>query len=262
MTKKRIHLLYGILVSVSAAVAGICLIVACVNLYDFQAESFTRESVAQAFRPIAIWVYICLALVIGGILLNLLSPAESEKLPVQKQYGTILEKLHQKADITKCDPLLQEKIRKQQALRKTHTVISYVLLGLFGSIALALCTAVIFFYSIHKSAEEVNTAVIIAMTILVPSFVIPFAYAVFAKYFKQRSMIKEIELVKQAIANGHTAQAQVNVPAVQKNNAAKIIRYMILGIAVVILVGGFLFGGTADVLAKAAAICTECVGLG
>jgi hypothetical protein len=132
MIKKRIHLLYGIAVSVSAVIAGICLIVACVDLYDFQAGSFSRESVAQAFKPIAFWVYLCLALVVGGIILNLFSPADPKKMPVQKQYGTILQNLQKKVDITKCDPLLCREILQQQNSRRTHKIISFVILGICG----------------------------------------------------------------------------------------------------------------------------------
>ncbi|MBQ8769226.1 MAG: thioredoxin [Oscillospiraceae bacterium] len=40
------------------------------------------------------------------------------------------------------------------------------------------------------------------------------------------------------------------------------IRLAVLGLALGVIVGGFVAGGTADVLAKAVAICTECVGLG
>ena len=69
-------------------------------------------------------------------------------------------------------------------------------------------------------------------------------------------------LVKQAIAAGAVADAPKPVPAAKKETLVTVLRYSILGIALIVLIGGFLFGGTADVLAKAAAICTECVGLG
>ncbi|MBR6562374.1 MAG: thioredoxin [Clostridia bacterium] len=41
-----------------------------------------------------------------------------------------------------------------------------------------------------------------------------------------------------------------------------IIRICLLLAAVAVLIYGLTSGGTADVLAKAKAICTECVGLG
>ena len=74
-------------------------------------------------------------------------------------------------------------------------------------------------------------------------------------------MRREIELVKKAIAVG--AKAESVLPKKDKKQTIIFLaRYGILAIAVVVLVAGFCFGGTADVLAKAAAICTECVGLG
>ncbi|MBQ8627442.1 MAG: thioredoxin [Agathobacter sp.] len=42
----------------------------------------------------------------------------------------------------------------------------------------------------------------------------------------------------------------------------RITRCAILAIGVFFLVYGFITGGTADVLAKAINICTECIGLG
>ena len=261
MAKKRIHLIYSILVSVSAVIAGICLIAACVKLYNFQPGSFSRESVAQAFRPIAVWVYICLALAVGGILFNIISPADPKKLQVQKQYGTILANLQKKVDIFQCDPALFKAILRQQNSRKIHTIISYVLLALFGSIALSVCSMIIIYYAREKT-NEMNEAVILAMMVFLPYLFIPFGYGIFVKYFKKHSIAKEIELMKKALAEGAAADSLPAQPAAEKGTGIKIIRYAILGIAIAIFVGGFIFGGTADVLAKAAAICTECVGLG
>ena len=75
-------------------------------------------------------------------------------------------------------------------------------------------------------------------------------------------MKKEIELVKQAIAAGASA-ANVPSPApIHSEKPANIAKYAILAVSLGILIYGIFAGGTADVLAKAAAICTECVGLG
>ena len=256
MIKKRIHLLYGIAVSVSAVIAGICLIVACVDLYDFQAGSFSRESVAQAFKPIAFWVYLCLALVVGGIILNLFSPADPKKMPVQKQYGTILQNLQKKVDITKCDPLLCREILQQQNSRRTHKIISFVILG--------ICGLGFLFYALNGKnyPSDANAAVVQAMALFFPCLLLPFGYALFTAYHRKRSITKEIELLKKALAGGAAAETMPDKPTAEKDTATKIVRYAILGIAIAVFVGGFLFGGTADVLAKAAAICTECVGLG
>lgn len=256
MTKKRIHLIYSIVLSVLLAIAGICLIVACVGIYNFKPGSFSRESVAAAFQNVALPVYLCLGWIIGGIVLDLVIPVSEKKRPAHKQYGTILEKLQKKVDITKCEPALCRAILKEQQARTTHTII--------GGVLLVVCSGIFLFYALNGSnyPGDANTAVVQAMKLFLPCLLIPFGYAVFTAYFKNRSICKEIDLLKQAIANGAQADSPAPVPAEKKETAVVIFRYAILGIAVAVLIGGFVFGGTGDVLAKAAAICTECVGLG
>lgn len=257
MTKKRIHLIYGILVSAAAVIAGICLIVACVGIYRSGDHPFTRESVAAAFAEIAIPVYIFLALVIGGFILDLFLPRENPKLPVQKQYGVILERLHKKLDLDRCDPALSKAIRREQSVRRLH---GYICLGL-----LAVCSIIFLCYGLnidHFHKEDMNGSMIRAMYLFIPCLVIPFGYGVFTAYWSRRSIQKEIELVKQALAAGAPAPA-VQSPAPRRGEkGVNIAKYAILTVSLIILIYGFIAGGTADVLAKAAAICTECVGLG
>ena len=77
-TKKRIHLVYGIAVGAISILAGICLIAACLNIYYSGVASdagqiYTRQVVAESFTKIAIPVYSCLVLVIGGMIFNWLN---------------------------------------------------------------------------------------------------------------------------------------------------------------------------------------------
>lgn len=255
MTKKRIHLLYGILVSASAIIAGICLMVACVGIYRSGSSPFTRDSIAAAFDTVAVPVYICLALVIGGFLLNLFYPYEGNRAPVPKQYETILANLQKKVDITQCDANLCKAILTQQRSRRGHTWVAYTLL--------ALCSFIFLRFALNGQnyPADANEAVVTAMILFFPCLLIPFGYGVFAAYHKKRSIQKEIELVKQAIAAGATGSVQ-NVPAKRSYKAGAFTKYAILAVSLAILIYGFVAGGTADVLAKAAAICTECVGLG
>ncbi len=256
MTKKRIHLIYGILLSAAAIIAGICLIAACVGIYRSGPSPFSRDSIAAAFQTIAIPVYIFLALVIGGIGLDFFYPMEKGKLSVPKQYATILANLQKKVDITKCDPDLCKAILKQQRSRRMHTFISYVLL--------ALCSYVFLRFALNGQnyPADANQAVVTAMLLFFPCLLVPFGYGIFAAYQKERSIRKEIELVKQAIAAGAIAETVTNQPAKTGLKTGEIAKYAILTVSIAILVYGFVAGGTADVLAKAAAICTECVGLG
>ena len=256
MTKKRIHLIYGILLSVSAILAGICLIAACVGIYRSGPSPFSRDSIAAAFQTVAVPVYIFLALVIAGFLLDIFYPQDSGKQPVKKQYETILANLQKKVDITKCDPELCKAVFKQQYSRRVHTRIAYTLL--------ALCSFIFLRYALNgqNHPEDANQAVVTAMLLFFPCLLIPFGYGVFTAYWKNRSIQKEIELVRQAIAAGAVLEAAAEPPVKAGLKSGEIAKYAILAVSVAILVYGFAAGGTADVLAKAAAICTECVGLG
>ena len=84
MTKKRIHKIYGIVLSAVLIIAGICLIAACVGIYLSGDKPFSPASVAAAFSGIAIPVYLCLALIVGGLILDGFFPEEVKKLPAEK----------------------------------------------------------------------------------------------------------------------------------------------------------------------------------
>lgn len=254
MTKKYLHLLYGILLSAAIVISGICLIVACVNVYDFQAGSFSRESVAAAFDRIQIPVYCCLALVIIGFLIDAFSFREA-KLKPEKQYATILQNLCRKLDITKCPPELIQAIRKLRTWRMAWH-------GCSAGI-LVFCSCLFLGYCVNGShyPDDANTAVLQAMPLFFTCLALPCCSAIITAYHKRCSIKKEIELVKKALAQGAAADT-VAAKQAQRQTGVAIARYCILAIAAAVLIAGFCFGGTADVLAKAAAICTECVGLG
>lgn len=257
MTKKRIHLIYSIVLSAVLAVAGICLIVACVGIYNSGDRPFSREAVAAAFSGIAVPVYLCLALVIGGFILDGFSPAEKKKPGAEKQYGTILARLHGKLDMEHCDESLRKAILAQQKARKTHRIIGFSLLAA-GSV-LFLCYGL---DSRNFHQTDITGSMIKAMYLFIPCLAVPFGYGVFSAFFSRASMKKETELVKQAIAAGSQAPAAKKEAAKADGKKLMLLRYALLGIGIGILVYGFFAGGTNDVLTKAVNICTECVGLG
>ena len=170
-------------------------------------------------------------------------------------FDTILQNLWKKLDITKCEPTLAKAIHKKRVWRLVLRGSSAGVLVFFSCLFLG--------YSLNAQhyPDDANAAVLQAMPLFIVCLAIPFCLAVFTAYHKKISMRREIELVKQALADGASAENST-AAKVKKQTGVYAIRYTILAIAVVILVAGFCFGGTADVLAKAAAICTECVGLG
>ena len=234
MTEKtivRIKNLYGWVLSASIFAAGICLIAACVGIYHDGA--FSREAVAIAFANIRIPVYLCLGLVLGSLPLALL-PGEQPKKTIRKQYAMILARLSETADLSATDPSLRSEILRQRNRRQLHRGITA------ASTAIALAVFLIYCLSgdrFHQS--EITPSMIRAMCVLVPGLVIAGGYGIFTGYFCQASMIREIELLKQA-AKGGKADLQ------PKDRQLARLRTAVLVIAVAALVFGFSTGGTKE----------------
>lgn len=258
MTKQlstRIRKIYGIVQSVAIAAAGICLMTACVSIYSLGDHPFSREVVADTFSGIAIPVYLCLGLIAGGFILDLVLPRDTVKLSAGKQHALVLKRLHSKTDLSQCDESLCSAVQSQQKSRSLHKKVSTVLL---------LCASVIFLtYALNPNnfhRSEINSSMIRAMYVLLPCLAVSFGYAVFSAYHAISSMEKEIELLKQAGSEAKKAASEI--PPVQHCKCLRTVRTIVLLVGVVFLIYGFWAGGTADVLTKAVNICTECVGLG
>ena len=79
-TKMRILRIYSILLGVVIVIAGLCLMAACVSIYNSGDQPYSHESVALAFSKIAIPVLACVAMIILGFVLNfLLAPVDEIK---------------------------------------------------------------------------------------------------------------------------------------------------------------------------------------
>ena len=246
MTNKRIHQIYSILLSVVTVVAGICLMVACVGIYNSGDRPYSPEAVSAAFSSIAIPVYICLALVIGGFALDGLFPAPKDKSIPPNQYEAMLNKLYLNAT---------EEQKNSQA-RKNRRLHSYISLGL-----LALGSVIFLAYALNGNnfdTKGVTDSMIKAMYVLLPCMAVPFGYSVFASYYAKASIQKEIEALKNAGCTMGKAPAVVD----NTEKAVSIVKWALLGVGIAILVFGFVTGGTSDVLTKAVNLCTECIGLG
>lgn len=245
MTKKRIHQVYGIVLSVVAVIAGICLIAACISIYKTGDRPFTPEKVRAAFTTIAIPLYLCAGLVIGGFILDGFFPALKEKKPPVKQYDALLEKQYRKS------PALRN--NRERCSRLIH---NYTALGL-----LALGSVIFLCYGMNGAnfdTHDITGSIVKAMYVLLPCMAVPFCYAVFAVYYGKASMKRELELLKKA-------EPTDAAPAASKKACRcplMAIRWAVLALGVFLLVFGFCTGGTQDVLTKAVNICTECVGLG
>lgn len=253
-TIKLLRLAYGIVTGIFAVVSGICLIAACIGIYRSGGDQiYTVQKVTEAFSGISGLVYFSVALILGGLVLDLALPADSKKKKAEKNYAATLERLLEKRDMDTCDPALKDAILHERKLRRQDRILSLLLLAV-GSIAFL-------FYGADPAnfhQTQINASMAKAVTLLAAYLVVPFVFAVCTVYRGKRSLQKEIELVKQIPAG----ERIVSEPAKTNCRAQNVVRWVVLGAAVILLVYGFIAGGTADVLTKAVNICTECVGLG
>ena len=248
--KETIHRTYGLVLSIALAVAGVLLMVGCLQIYRSGAKPFTPESVAATFSGIALPVYVCVGLIFLGFALDGFLPLPKKAPKVQRQPEVILQRLH-----SKLGGNVSQAILREQRSRKLHRVITLGLL-VAGSIAF-LC------YGANPAnfhQSEITESMQKAMYVLLPCMAVPFGYGVFTAFYAKASMEREIVLAKQAAAQAQATEKPEAAAPCEKG--VVILRWAILCFGLVIALYGLFAGGTNDVLTKAINICTECVGLG
>ena len=246
--------IYHILLTAALIAAGGCLIWGCLNIYFSGGQQiYTLEKISATFRTVAVPIYIAVALTVGSFLLELILPTPKKKKG-GKNEDAILSSLQSRADLNKCgDKELCRVILSLRRQRKALTIISMVLLAVFSIFFLLYALNG---HNFHES--DFNGSMIRAAIVWAVCLVIPFAFGIIAAYMSRSAVRTEIGLLKQ-VALGKKPD---KLPAKDRKKAMTVIRLSIVAAAAVLIVVGALGGGWVDVLTKAAAICTECVGLG
>lgn len=246
--------IYNILHSASIIIAGVCLMAGCLSIYSLGDGAYSRQIVAETFSKISLPVYLCLILTIIGFIWDFIVPSKPEKEKKFKPYAHLIDRLTAKKDLRNCDETLLNAIYKERKARKLHTLIRTIIICISGAIFL------VYALNSNNYQTDINASVIKAMWLLIPCLIIPCAYSVFTAYHNEKSLKKEIDLIKKAPAKNDVEEIQDNTSKSEK--AVNIMRLALLFVGIGILLYGYFAGGTADVLTKAINICTECIGLG
>ncbi len=255
MTSKRIRTIYGIVLSCALVLAGLCLIGACLDLYLEGGEPvYSAQKVAAAFRPIAIPVYLALALTLGGFLLELALPARKDKVRTEKNRALILENLHKKQDISLCgDAKLRTAVAREQAQRRWNDRLTLILLGLGAAVLLVYSNTAHFPNDAHITAAVLRGSLVMA-----GCFLLPFGFGIYGAYANRRSMDREIGLMKLV-----AAPRQESLPEkLRRDTLLRYGKWALLALALVMILLGYSMDGWRSVVTKAVNICRECVGLG
>ena len=262
-TKGRIHLVYGILLSVLILTVGVCFALSCVSIYQSGDSPFTRESITAHFDRIAIPTYLCIAGVIGGAVLGLVLPVDGGRVKSRRDPEDALNKLAVRLDLPSCDEATAAALRSERKWRRRVTVILTVLAGVTLLPALLWCVN-----PAHFSVENLNADIKTAAAFVIPCAAVSLGLLVGATLLRHASVARETAAVKAALATGKGIAKPVEKSNSDKRKLTADPRFVwgvrgaIFVVGVVFIVLGIFNGGMADVLGKAIRICTECIGLG
>lgn len=264
---KRTHLIYGISLSVVVILAALSLILSCYNIYDGGDGEFSREIVAEQFSRIAVLVYICLAGIVGGVILSICLPVVKESdgkenikhLKAHPNFYMTRERLAKKVDLATCSPELAKKIKTERIKRAVSAGICAVVCAI-AAIPLLLRISNPQNYDKYQINESIIPAVAFTLIWCVCALIFCLALSILVR----ASQKVEISYLKEAISLGATAPKKTDdtSKAKKKKIITWSVRGVILAVAIVFIVVGIFNGGMADVLGKAIRLCTECIGLG
>ena len=266
---RKVHLIYGIVLSVIIIVTGICFIVSCIDIYKSGMRPFTYESISAHFMAIIVPVVLCIVGIVGGMVVSCF-PLEKPKIKGFIDTGITLKKMTAKIDISKCDAEAQSKITRERKIRKYS---NYLCID-----AIVVSLAISLIYVLNKSnfpAIDINAEMVNAMLFVIPCAIVSIASIYANVMICTASTVRELEVVKQALRSGQQSNKPTTAAGgpppltvtggyVSGQNEKILLgaRLTIFVLAVAFIVIGIFNGGMADVLQKAINICTECIGLG
>lgn len=249
----KFHKPLRIILSAAILLTGLCLITACLGIFLSGIQPFSRESVAAAFRSIAIPLFLGLGISVICILAELLLPRSEEAQTPGRHLPMLLKRAQNRTDLSLCDAELRSEILALRSTRKLYHCT--------GMVILALSTVLFFTYGLNLRNYHptyIDQTMIRALYWLVPCTVVPFVYGLFAAGKNRISMAKELALLKSAPKG-----SRIPVPrhsGHEKRDFVLRVGFLMLGLG--FLIWGIFTGGARDVLTKAANICSECIGLG
>ena len=251
---KRNHLIYGIIAAVLLVALGVALIVACRGIYISGPRPYTREAIGGNLRDMSVLLYLNLAAIVGGIVLNIALPLPRAKTKAIRDELVTMQKLAAKAGTPNEEQ--KKALEKLQGKRWLYPVLTA---GIFGGL-MGRPT----FYLLNRGnfpAADPTAEIMAAALIVLPPALIGLVLCCVCTVLTKRVILKETEIYKQIIASGNKV-TPAPAPDTGKPVLLKTIRFIVLAAALVFIVVGIFNGSANDVLTKAIKICTECIGLG
>lgn len=263
--KRLLKSIYAVCFSVLTAVVGMLFIIQVCSIFrSAERAAFTRESISQHFKQIAVPVIFWTLALVVNIVLGYLYPEQKEKV---KPYFTANDRIKR----------LQKRLPNDAKVlrwQKTDTVGAVI-----GAIAAAFALSAVIVslvYLLDKSYTPVlnetiftghNGAADRLVRVLIwcgGGMFLIVAAVLFNEYFAR----KKEEKIKREIAENAAKGVRVSAKKQEKktwryaNLTLWSARGVVAIVGIVFVITGIFNGGMADVLKKAINICTQCIGLG
>ena len=267
--QEKIRLIYAVFLSLLIAAIGITLIAVAADIYYSGkgaglTSSYSREIVSGRLKQLAIPLIFLIAVGIVGAVFPLVEGK------VKRDKEGALKKLS--ARLPKGDS--EEYKSAEREMKKIKTLrLAIWLAALALVLAAAIACLVYLCQTANFQNEEINPDILRMVAHILPWIAVALAGGIGVSIYNAVLVEKQIASVKKMIASGNGQLIESKTPAIlQKAEAVKaiasskitllVIRIVLLVIAITFIILGIFNGGAADVLGKAAAICTECIGLG
>lgn len=258
--------LFQALLSVLVVISCILLIYECLSIYlpaaaaDQHDHIYSAEVVASHFAIIQLPVISCIVLSLAGALT---APwyKEVQKKPQSPDAETMAALYHSKMPKDTGEDSPEWNIVRRETARRRKLTTTGVVIA-----AICICWSLYFLIN-PKGFESLDFDHVAGSLLLciLPAVCLGIGSAAVINYKINDSWSRQLESMK-ILCKNNKGRAEMNT---ESENAAAIrsrriflARTVLLTMAVVFLLLGNANGGRADVLAKAIAICSECIGLG
>ncbi len=258
MTNPKLGKFISVATAILTLLSGIALIICAAHLfYTGGDKPYTRERVGDYLSYLIIPAVITVILIIAGKVYDVLAKAKSND-KVRRSELDMLYGYAKRFNLDELDEDIKKSVLLERKKRLAINVICHSVSALFG-----ICAVLYLAFFAEFTVENLTGDVMRAFGVALPIAALAVAAQIPRLYLCEAGAKREREYLLNAVKAGYTpAPVAPETEAASEQRRAIIIRYVILGAAVLFIILGVFNGGMADVLAKAVKICTECIGLG
>ena len=254
MTKNKILLITQ---SVLCIALVILLAVSAIGIYrtgiaekqeDPLAWVYTREKAAAALKPALPLFLISVAVTVACAVLNVRDERQDQPVKDIELNRDLMRKRIAEPD---------DAMKKEEALQKK---IKYIGWGGF-----ALCMLPVLIYMLngaHFPNDDLEQMIGELALHVFPWIILGMAFLMVTAFLQEKSIQREYDAIMARMKEEKAAGIKAEPKAEEPRKDPKVLRIVLLCVAVVFIVIGIFNGSMDAVINKAIRICTECVGLG